>query len=353
MRCGYCFYADEASKRNVAFYGHMNVSILRLIVEMALAKAKSECTFAFQGGEPTLAGLKFYQTLVKTVQEKNYKKIPIHYAIQTNGLTLNREWISFFIENNFLIGLSLDGNKEIHDSHRRERTGKGTYSNVMRAAQLLKSSEAEFNILTVVTAQLAKNITKIYGFYLRNNFLYQQYIPCLEQIGEQRGQYDYSLTPRVYGEFLCDLFGLWYNSITNGKAVYIRWFNNLVYILRGFLPEHCGMTGRCGKYYAVEADGSVYPCDFYVLDEYRLGYISDGFEALDQKRADLRFIERSLHIDSACKNCRWFTLCRGGCRRDRDEFVDGVLPINYYCEAFKFFFERCYERLKYIAINLR
>ena len=160
MRCRYCFYLDEAAKREEANYGRMSLETLETIVQKALAQAEGALDIGFQGGEPTLAGLDFYKNLIEIEKRHNHKNLPIHHAIQTNGLAIDSEWAAFLAENQFLVGLSLDGHKDIHDQHRLDISGKGTHTRVIRAAQTLRRAGAEFNILVVVTRQLAKSIGK-------------------------------------------------------------------------------------------------------------------------------------------------------------------------------------------------
>lgn len=350
MRCKYCFYADEVSNRETASYGVMKLEVLEQVVQKTLAHATGSCTFAFQGGEPTLAGLDFFRALITYEQKHNIKKLPIQNALQTNGYLIDEEWASFLGENRFLVGLSLDGHKDLHDFYRIDAHGDGTYKRVMHAAQLLNQHKVDFNILTVITAQTAKSIRKIYGFYRRNNFLYQQYIPCLDPIGEERGLHGYSLTPALYAEFLKTLFDLWYYDITHGNFIYIRYFENLVGMLLGEPPESCGMIGYCSMQYVLEADAGVYPCDFYVLDEYLLGNLTtDSFTELDQKRQEIGFVENSRYVSWECESCQWRPLCRGGCRRDREPMKDGRLSLNYFCPAYREFFSYAAPRLQEIA----
>lgn len=350
MRCYYCFYADIGINRTDSTYGMMSLQTLENVVRKALETATRTCTFAFQGGEPTLVGLPFYHACTELVKQYNTKHLQIHYAIQTNGYVIDAEWASFFAKHNFLVGLSLDGIKDVHDLHRIDAQQKGTFSKVMHAAQLFDQHGVEYNILTVVTEQLVKNIDKTYGFYTRNHFAYQQYIPCLDPIGEKRGQQTYSLSPQRYGVFLMKLFDLWYRDVKRGKPVSIRYFDNLVMMLRGNSPESCGMAGQCSMQYVVEADGEVFPCDFYALDAYKLGNLNScDFAQIDDMRKQIGFIEKSLPVDEKCSACRWYGLCRGGCRRDRDLLTGDGLTCNYYCEAFEMFFSHTYVRLAELA----
>ena len=350
MRCRYCFYADELDNREIRSYGKMSVDTMHTIVDKAMEYGDYECTIAFQGGEPTLAGLDFYRDLVAYVTaHENPKKLKIHYALQTNGYLINEEWAAFLGENHFLVGVSLDGLKEIHDRYRLDAAGKGTYQRVISAIRLLEKHQVEYNILTVVTAATARNGQKIYNYFKKNHFGYQQYIECLDPIGEEPGQHEYSLTPEKYGEFLKSMFDAWYLDMRSGTYVYNRYFENLMMIMAGQQPESCNMRGVCGKQWVFEADGSVYPCDFYALDQWRLGNIQENsFEEMDEKRDELGFIQWSMRQQEDCQKCRWFGLCRNGCRRNREPVTAEHTNRNYFCKSYQMFFEYASPRLEEI-----
>lgn len=347
LRCKYCFYADETLHRNVASYGMMTTQTLEIILQKALAQAEESITIAFQGGEPTLIGLEFYQFATKIVKKWNIKHIPVHYAFQTNGILLNDLWAKFFVEHDFLVGISLDGTKKIHDCNRVDPCNLGTFETVLDRIALLKKYHISFNILTVVTNRVAENVPTIYRFFSDNQLLYQQYIPCISPIGTDSGSE--GLTAKNYLRFLKNLFDRWYRDVAAGKFVYNQYFENLIGILRGQMPESCGLFGQCCMQYVAEADGSIYPCDFYVLDEYRLGnLVTDTFLQIDEKREQIKFIEKSREHDDACYLCRWFFLCRGGCRRDR-QMADNTLGRNYLCSAYQGFFEYAMPKLLQVA----
>ena len=348
MRCRYCFYADELDNREIRSYGKMSVDTMHTIVDKAMEYGDYECTIAFQGGEPTLAGLDFYRDLVAYVTaHENPKKLKIHYALQTNGYLINEEWAEFLGKNHFLVGVSLDGLKEIHDRYRLDAAGKGTYQRGISAIRLLEKHQVEYNILTVVTAATARNGQKIYNYFKKNHFGYQQYIECLDPIGEEPGQHEYSLTPEKYGEFLKSMFDAWYLDMRSGTYVYNRYFENLMMIMAGQQPESCNMRGVCGKQWVFEADGSVYPCDFYALDQWCLGNINkNSFEEMDQKRDELGFIQWSMRQQEDCQKCRWFGLCRNGCRRNREPVTAEHTNRNYFCKSYQMFFEYAYPRLE-------
>ena len=345
MRCRYCFYADETSRRAVRDYGLMTEETLEIMIRKALAAAEGSCTFGFQGGEPTLRGLDFYRRVVALQKQYNVHGVRIDNALQTNGLLLDEEWARFLADEKFLVGLSIDGMAGVHNKNRLDGKGEGTLTRVLAAANLLKAHNVTFNILTVITNDTADKLDLIYDFFARHGLRWQQYIPCLDAFGENQGW----LTTEKYAQFLKKLFDRWAADVQQGRFIYIRQFENYVGMLLGQPPENCGMTGCCGMQYTVEADGSVYPCDFYVLDDYRLGsFVTDDFAALDEKRRALRFVEDSAQKDAECLKCRYYALCRGGCRRDRDN-GQGRLDRTRFCAAYQEFFDYALPRLVQIA----
>lgn len=354
MACDYCFYCDESKKRSQASYGMMSEDTLRSVIRKTMLNAAGSVSYAFQGGEPSLRGLDFYRKAVEFQKHFNRTGLQVHNAFQTNGFALDEDWCRFFAENRFLVGLSVDGTREIHDLYRHDHAGNGTFGRILQTAALFDRYKVEYNILTVVTKQTAENIRSIYSFYKKQGWHYQQYIICLDPLEEARGTGAYSLTPEQYGRFLCELFDLWYADWRRGNAPCIRQFENYIGIFLGFPPEACDQCGVCGIQYVVEADGSVYPCDFYMLDAYRLGNLNtDRFADLTARRKEIGFVERSSRITPACRACRWYPLCRGGCQRHRDEVPGENTFANYYCESYKQFFERHAAALQHVAESVR
>lgn len=339
MRCEYCFYSDVANRRAISNYGMMSLDTLETLIRKALELAEGEASFGFQGGEPTLAGLDFYRQVIALEKEHNRKGLRIHNAIQTNGLNIDDEWAAFFHDNHFLVGLSLDGTREVHDKYRRDSAGNGTFDRVLEAAARMNRFHVEYNILSTVNRDVARNVDKIYYFFKKQGFRYLQFIPCLDEL-QSGGLREYSLTPEQYGAFLKRLFDLWYVDLNSSRPVSIRYFDNLVGMAAGYPPESCGMSGVCGCYYMVEADGSVYPCDFYVTDEWLMGSVlTDDLARMQQSDVALRFHQLSVPVASACRECPHYRLCRGGCRRNREPLVPGEDNLNRLCPAFREFFD--------------
>lgn len=355
LRCRYCFYADEMANRETAIKGMMSEETLENVVKKTMAEAEYSAHFGFQGGEPTLAGLPFFRKLHELTDRYNTKGLKVTYSIQTNGIVLDDEWASFFKDHGYLVGLSLDGPKDVHNKNRKNPQGEGTYERVIAAAELLERHGVEYNILCVITSMTAKNIDKIYTFFKKRGLVWQQYIPCLDPLDEAPGGEDYSLTPAQYGQFLKKLFDLWYEDIVHGTFVYNRTFENWVGMLRGVPPEACGMMGRCALQHIVEADGSVYPCDFYVLDDYLLGNLNtDSFAELARKYDEMGFVQQSMQVHEDCRVCPYYALCRGGCRRYREPMLgDGRLQKSFFCRSYRDFFAYAIPRLQKLAEGAR
>lgn len=343
LRCEYCFYCDEMEHRKGPSCGCMDEETMRAVIRASLSGDVDGCTFGFQGGEPTLWGLPRFRDFVNCVEAQNERKIPVQYFLQTNGCTLDREWAEFFRANQFLIGVSVDGTIHTHDRYRKTRDGQGTYVRAMEGIQCLREVGVPFNVLTVVHSGVAVAAEKVYKTLRKQGFSYLQFIPCLDALdGERRG---YSLTAEGYGRFLCSVFDLWYQEWESGTQVSVRQFENYVDMLCGYEPESCDMRGCCGINYVVEVDGSVYPCDFYALDEWRLGNLrEDTLEQIDAARAASGFTN-GRPLPEACRACKWLMLCRNGCRRH----LQG--RENRFCRSYQMFFEHAIERLERVAGN--
>ena len=353
LRCKYCFYYSIAGNREVESYGIMTKETLETIVKKGIEYSDTICGFTFQGGEPTLTGIKFYEELIELQNKYNKKNIKIHNAIQTNGTLIDEEWAKFFKKNNFLVGLSLDGYNDVHNLNRIGLNGKDTFNDVMKTVRLFNKYKVEYNILYVVTSNTARHAHKIYDFFRANRFKYIQFIPCLDPIGEEQGNQNYSLKSKDMENFLKITFDRWYEDFINDEYISIRYFDNLVSMIMGERPESCSMVGQCSCNLVIEADGGVYPCDFYVLDKWRLGNINDKeIEEIRNSQKASEFVKNSIQIPMECTLCKWQYLCRGGRRREREDYKNNKLGVNYYCLAYRNFFEYSYDRLVKVARSI-
>jgi len=349
-RCEYCFYADVMNNRAVSNYGSMTFNTLEALVKRAMSYAEGSVSFAFQGGEPTLVGLDFYKELMR-LEKKHNRGLQVFNSIQTNGGLINDEWAMFLKENHFLVGLSLDGAKTLHDKYRKNASGEGTYEKTLETARLFEKYGVDFNILCVVNDDIASNPIETYEAIRQFRFL--QFIPCIDDFDLDKRMF--SPSPENYGRFLIETFKLYLRDIQKGEYVSVRAFDNYVQMLKGRRPESCSMTGRCTCYFVIEGNGDVYPCDFYVLDKWKLGNVLDNdFRSMLKSERAEEFVSSSVYMHPDCRACRHYSLCRGGCRRDREPFDDMNRPgKTRYCQSYKMFFEACGDDLRALARSIR
>lgn len=350
LRCKYCFYHSIAEKRDVASFGIMKDEVLETLVKRVFDYASGFATFGFQGGEPTLAGLDFFEKLIELQRKYNTRKIKVYNTIQTNGTTMDSRWAHFLAKNDFLVGISIDGTPNIHDRFRVDAAGNGTLKKVMETIRIFEKYDVKYNALCVVNNVVAQHANQVYTFFKRNKIQYLQFIPCLNPFGDESVNYDFSLSNERFFSFLKITFDKWSQDLESKTPVSIRTFDNYVGMIAGYPAESCGLSGECSCYFLIESDGSAYPCDFYVFEKYKMGNISENtLEEMINGPIAANFIAESKYVHPKCKDCKWYQICRGGCKRNREPFVDGKPGLNNFCEAYYRFFEYAYPRLKEIS----
>lgn len=350
MRCRYCFYSDVSEHREVASYGIMSDETTEALIKRTFEYAQGPVSFAFQGGEPTMAGVEYYQKFIDLTNQYNTNNYKVSYSIQTNGYDLPDELLELMREYNFLVGLSLDGTEKLHDASRIDATGNGTYKKVTDTLKRLQRNRIAYNILTVITAQNAKHVAEIYKFLRSRNVSCIQFIKHIDGFDKVSGGAPWSLSPDRYLAFLRTAFRLYYDDIMAGHYCSVREFDNFVLLASGRPAECCGMNGYCPTNMVIEADGSVYPCDFYVLDEWKMGNVKrDTIESLFQSEPAVTFRKKSYNIHTGCSSCEWFKLCKGGCMRYREPLADEDNDLYKYCESYRAFFAESYTKIYKLA----
>lgn len=341
MRCRYCFYADELAHRSAPTVSCMSDATLETLLRRAFLAAEGQLTLIFQGGEPTLAGKDFFRKLLTLEKRYQRQNLRVVHSIQTNGLLLDAQWCALLREGNFLVGVSLDGTQMLHDANRPDAAGNGTWARVTENLKRLRRENVAYNILCVVTDEMTPHTRAVFAALREHAFL--QFIPCLEPLD---GSGEARLHAENYGHFLVELFDAYAQAQYAGKPVSIRLLDSYLAMLAGYPPDSCALSGHCGQYCVVEADGSVYPCDFYALDEWRLGNIRDSaFPRLQAGETAKRF-RRPLETAQECKTCAYWGLCRGGCRREREHTPDGK---SRWCEGLKLFFAQRGQQLQALS----
>ncbi len=327
MRCQYCFYADVSSKRAVSCLPVMSLETLQTMLTRlrSFLSIGDSVFFLFQGGEPTLAGLAFYERFFELTApwEKN---LHVSYAVQTNGLLLDERWCALFKRSNLLMGLSLDLPRTAHDEARQDTASKGTYSRVVHAMHILRRASIPFNILCTLTRDVAARPRAVWQSICDLDIPYIQFTPCLRSLNDETPSL-YALTPALFAAFYKEIFAFWAADLQKGKPRSVKLFDDLIDLLVTGQTSACGLDGKCRTQLIVEADGSVYPCDFFCTDEFRSGnLLTDAPAALLEAPP----MKERLHLPHAplCERCPYRPLCGDGCPRMRREMY---MQDDVYC----------------------
>lgn len=316
LRCRYCFYANISDLREVRSFGRMKSDVMEKMIDTIYLDLNDgdKMSFAFQGGEPTLAGLAYFKSFVAYVNQQE-KNVTVNYAIQTNGTLINEDWCQFLADQHFLVGLSIDGGIKFHNDNRPDVKGNGTYTKVMATKKLFDRFAIDYNILCVLTNQNARHPKQLFNFIITNQIKYMQFIPCLDDLGAAEPS-AYVLTPERFASFYKQLYFLWEREYRKGNYYSINLFDNIANLLGHGHINACGLVGKCAIQYVIEADGSVYPCDFYVLDEYRLGNITESsLRQLFATKVGQKFLRTPRDMSGLCETCPYIQVCGGGCQR--------------------------------------
>nr|MBC7245359.1 anaerobic sulfatase maturase [Chloroflexota bacterium] len=360
LHCSYCYYLSKEMLYPESRF-RMTTEMLELFTRQYIqAQSVPEVTFAWQGGEPTLMGLDFFRLAV-TLQKK-YRKpgMRVCNTLQTNGTTLTREWCRFFREHNFLIGVSLDGPRELHDAYRRDKRDAPTFDRVMNGLALLKQYGVEFNILAAVHAANAAHPLEVYRF-LRDEVgaKFIQFIPIVARMNALDGQENvrvtgYSVGGRQYGDFLIAIFDEWIRQDIGRVSVQI--FDVALAAWLGEQPGLCVFGKTCGMAMALEHNGDLYACDHFVEPTHLLGNIQRVplLEMVGSERQWQFGQAKRTTLPRYCRGCKVRFVCNGGCPKDR--FIrtpDGEPGLNYLCEGFKAFFAYIDTPMRILTAKLR
>ncbi len=382
LDCSYCYYLSKENLPNGPGAARMSDETLELFIKQYIdGVTDRQVVFSWQGGEPTLLGLEFFRKVVAFQKKHARPGQRIENDLQTNGTLLDQEWCEFLKAHRFLVGLSIDGPREIHDHYRVTKGGRPTFDKVFAAARMLQRHGVPFNTLTCVHRFNGRRPLDVYRFLRQElDSKYIQFIPIVEhktferaapqtwnpaelpKDGEPQARpgrpdsivTEWSVDPDDWGYFLCRVFDRWLSQDI-GKVM-VNHFETLVAQHLGLPSQMCVYSETCGKALAVESDGSVYSCDHYVYPEYRLGYLKSS--RLDQmvfSPAQSEFGRaKSRSLPQYCRNCAYLTDCRGECPKNR--FIrapDGEPGLNYLCRGFKTFFKHALPDVERVAAKMR
>ncbi len=352
LRCAYCYYLEKSNLYTAAPAQTMSDELLeRFIREYIEAQAGDEVIFSWHGGETLLRSRDFYRRALE-LQRRYAAGRRIENSIQTNGTLLDDAWCAFFRENNFLVGISLDGTAEMHDRYRLDRQGGPTFEAVMRGVRLLQKHGVEWNALAVVNRHNADDPVGFYRFFRSIGCRYLQFTPVVERIlphddGRQLASAaeagaplaDFSVTPEQWGRFTCALFDQW--VVNDVGRIFVQLFDATLANWVGQAPGVCTLSKNCGHAGALEFNGDLYACDHFVFPEYRLGNILETplTELMRSPRQTAFGDAKLLALPAQCRRCRYLFACNGECPRNRFERTrEGEPGLNYLCKGYQRFF---------------
>jgi len=350
MACAYCYYLGKSSLFQNTKKHRMTDTMLQTMIRQVMKQSRESVTFTWQGGEPSLMGLPFYQNAL-TYQQHYNRGQSVGNGFQTNGLLLDRSWATFFKKSHFLVGLSLDGPQHIHDHYRTMKNGHGSWSLVSDRAKLLLDTGVDVNALVVLNDYSVRFPEEIYLYFKELGFQYLQFIPCFESSpGEKQADLPYSVAPQQYGHALCTLFDLWIQDFRAGQpTTSIRFFDSLFYTYVNLPPPDCSLLPECGTYIVIEYNGNVYSCDFFVEPDWYLGNISNT-NVLDMLNSpqQQQFGRSKAHLSKNCRTCQWLIHCCGDCLHYRITTLEHEKQSSL-CQGFKIFFAHAHEKLTALA----
>jgi len=370
LNCSYCYYLEKARLYENRKTLQMSDETLEKYIESYIqAQPVPEVMFTWHGGETLLRDISFYRKVI-ALQKKYGRGRNIDNTLQTNGTLLTDEWCKFFKDNNFLIGISIDGPEHCHDIYRRNKAGKDTFNQVMRGIELLQKHQVEFNTLSVINDYNVNYPLEIYNFFKEIGSTYMQFSPIVEMISQSRpdglsflppdgmGSDNAVLAPwtvnaKQFGEFYITIFDEWVKKDV-GKY-YIQLFDAALAGTVGTMPGVCIFGETCGHATVMEFNGDVYACDHYVFPEYKIGNIKTHtiYEMVFSQK-QLRFgADKRDTLPTQCRQCEFKKLCNGECPKNRIiKTKDGEPGLNYLCEGYYAFWKHSQPYMEFMANEL-
>ena len=364
LSCTYCFYHQRPTDPYAGISKHrMSDEVLASFIQQFMALDDS-VSFCWQGGEPMLAGLDFYERMVSYQKKYGFPGQIVSNSLQTNGVLVDSGWAGFFRQYNVFVGTSLDGPGEIHDKYRQYPAGKGSFAKVEQAIDILREYSVEFNILSVVSQANVRKAREVFNFFLSQGLPYLQFIPCAEVEESEKKLTPFAINPQEYEAFLKELFEVWFDACWSetplggrGESrarVSIRFFDNILSAYVGRGAESCEFKKECGEYIVVEYNGDVYPCDFLVEREFYLGNLLERPLADIIESEKFNTFKRLKSKDyPECRSCRYKFICNQGCTRLRLTADKVSQSGHLYCSAYRNFFSYSEDRFKSLAEKVR
>ena len=375
LKCDYCFYVEKQAFFKKKSPLKMSDEVLEAYTKKYIeAQPGPAIEFAWQGGEPTLLGIDFFKRALAFQRKYNNGK-QISNALQTNGTLLNEKWCSFLSENNFLVGVSIDGPPAVHDVYRKDLGGNPTCSKVVRALELMREHGVEFNALVTVNRENSRRPLEVYNFLKQQGVRFIQFIPIVERPPDSNAEKwglplaappapgreepsaevtPWSVEPREYGDFLTLIFQEWVRGDVG--TIFVMNFEWLLAAWLGAPEGACYLAPRCGRNLIIEYNGDLYPCDHFMYPGYRLGNIlKDDLAGMVESKKQAKFgAVKETGLPKYCHACDYLFACRGGCPKQRfAKTPDGEPGLNYLCPGLKKFNARSRPLMEYMANLIR
>ncbi|MDD1780799.1 anaerobic sulfatase maturase [Enterovibrio sp. ZSDZ35] len=342
LNCSYCYYLENTAGCSTA----MDLEILDTAIANHMASQPASARyidFIWHGGEPLLRGRAFYLHAFEQQRRLAGGRQVIN-TFQTNGTLINHQWASLFKEHDVMVGVSIDGPQLLNDIARIDRKGRSSFEKTLRGIALLNAHHVEFNTLTVINNRTYRHGAKIYRFLKEHGSGYMQFQPCIDHELDRRSDYDWSLTGKQWGLFLCDVFDAWCEKDVG--SVYIQFFENCLMVLMGHASQMCHHSEQCGQQLMMEADGHVFSCDHFGYENHCLGNVHESpiaqLVSSEQQRA---FGESKKTLPDCCSQCDFLPLCHGGCPKNRTDKTSSGEALNALCDGYKQFFTYALPRL--------
>jgi uncharacterized protein len=369
LNCSYCYYLEKENLYRTSKNFRMSDEVLESFIKQFIeAHEVPLVTFTWQGGEPTLLGLEYFEKVI-ALQKKYQGNKKIDNAFQTNGTRLTEDWCRFFSRNNFLVGISIDGPAPVHDRYRKNKAGKPTFDEVMKGIKLLKRFRVEFNTLTVINNANAGQPVEIYRFLKKTGSKFMQFIPIVERISQEPTAEGLTLVPpgaageasvadwtvrsRQYGKFMTSVFDEWVKNDVG--QIFVQLFDVTLANWVGASPGLCVFAETCGEAAVMEHNGDLYSCDHFVYPEHFLGNI------LNQPLVEMMSSHRQIQfgkdkrdtLPRQCMFCEVRFACHGGCPKSRFAVTaDGQPGLNWLCEGYKMFFNHVKPYMEFMSNEL-
>jgi serine-type anaerobic sulfatase-maturating enzyme len=370
--CRYCYYLEKDAlypeERKFRMKADVLESYVRQLIEAASAAGQDEVLFAWHGGEPMLAGLDFYRKAMALQGKYAPGGMRLLNTMQTNATLIDADWAAFLAEHAFLMGVSVDGPRAIHDRYRLDRAGRPTFASTMRGLDLLQTAAVEINLLSTVHRHNAGKAREIYRFLRGLGTAHLQFIPIVERatrdgrlaaapqvdMDPANAVTQWSVSPRAYGKFLCDVFDMWFRRDVG--RLHVQYFEVMLGAWLGQPASLCIHGETCGNALAMEHNGDVYACDHFVYPEFRLGNIAEQPLAALTGNPEITGFGAAKRdsLTARCRACGFRFACHGGCPKHR--FLtsrDGEAGQSYFCESYTMFLRHAGGRLGQMADLLR